>query len=229
MTLVARSEIVQPGDTVQLRATFRGADNMPTDLDAVPQITIVQTNGNVALGPTSAGVFRIGTGEYGYQFSVGLMPDLGTWTDIWEGTLSGFTVRGEFNFTVYTTQVPGINTDGYLSLGDDLGYCYSQNAIRNIDLLIKLMRARLKSAGKHRTTDKFGNVIYTECDIYNIDELVSFLIMSLSAFNQTPHFTFFTFEDTEIINPFAAILVQGAVLPALSGQALIESMDTRNE
>lgn len=222
MATVTRSSVVQPGDTIQLKAIFKGPGNVPTDLDSFPTITIVQTNGNVVVGPTSAGVYRISNGEYGFSHKVGLQPDLGTWTDIWQGTMSGFNVVGEFNFTVYTTQVPGINTDGYIHLGDDPGYCYSQNAIRNINLLIKLLRARLKSAGKSRSKDEHGNIIYKDCDIYNIDELVAFLVQSISEFNEIPHFTFFTFEDTQIINVYAAVLVQGALLMALSSQALIE-------
>lgn len=222
MAVVPRSSIVQPGDKVQLRAVFKDGSNTPTDLDTFPTITIVQTNGNVVVGPTSAGVFRSGVGEYGFLFGVGLQPDLGTWTDIWQGTMSGFNVIGEFNFTVYTTQVPGINTDGYKSLGDDPGYCYSQNAICNINELLKLLRARLNSSGKHYTKDANGNDIYTDCDIFNIDELMSFLIMSLSQFNETPTFTFFTFDDTPIMQNFGGIIVQGAVLMGLSSQALIE-------
>ena len=52
--------------------------------------------------------------------------------------------------------------------------------------------------------------------------LVTFVVNALSEFNQIPYFTFFTWEDTQIINEFHAILVDGAVLMALASQALIE-------
>jgi len=222
MTTVPRSSVVQPSQSVQLRAQFSGPDGEPADLDAFPEITIVQPPGLVVLGPTSTGVYRESVGTYGYVFDVGLQPNIGTWTDIWAGTLNGFEVRGEFNFTVYTTQVPAINTDGYKSLGDDPGFCFSQIAICNINDMLKLLRARLKSRGLHVTTDEFGNKIYTDCDIYTTDELVSFLVMSLCEFNETPHFTNFTFEDTSVMQLFCGIITQGAVLMALSSQALIE-------
>ena len=45
---------------------------------------------------------------------------------------------------------------------------------------------------------------------------------SLSLFNEIPHFTFYTFEDTEIIAQFHDIIVQGAELMALSSKALLE-------
>jgi hypothetical protein len=214
--------IIQPGDTVSLRARFRGADGQLTDLDSFPEITIIQPSGGIAVGPTSAGTYRLAVGEYGFDYEVGLFPAIGVWRDTWTGILTGFEVRGEFTFVVGTTQMPSINSDGYIHLGDDPGFDYSQTAINNINHLLKSLRARLNAAGKHRTTDEFGNVIYKDCDIYSTDDLVSFVAQALSMFNEIPHFTFFTFEDTVIIEQFHDVLVQGATLIALSSQALIE-------
>jgi hypothetical protein len=217
-----RSFIIQPADTVSLRARFRGADGQLTDLDGFPEVTIVQPSGGIVVGPTSAGVYRLAVGEYGFDYDVGLFPAIGVWKDVWTGILGGFEVRGEFSFIVGTTQTPAINTDGYCHLGDDPGFCYSQTAICNINHLLKSLRARLKSSGKHRTQDEWGNVVYKDCDVYEIDELVSFVAQALSMFNEIPHFTSFTFEDTPIIEQFHDVLVQGASLIALSAQALIE-------
>lgn len=217
-----RSQIIQPGDTVRLRVLFRGSDGQPADLDSFPAVTVVEPSGGVVAGPTSAGVFREAVGTYGFDFDVGLMPALGVWRDIWQGTLNGFSVFSEFTFMVATTDMPAINTDGYLHLGDDVGFAYSQVAIANINMMLKILRARLNSRGKHKDTDEFGNTIYTDCDIFTIEQLVDFLVMSLGEFNETPTFTYFTFDDTPIIQEFYAILVQGATLMALSSQALIE-------
>ena len=222
MTTRVRSEVVQPGDTVRLRVLFRGSDGQPADLDSFPAVTIVEPSGGVVTGPTSAGVFREDVGTYGFDFEIGLMPDIGIWKDVWQGTLSGFSVFSEFSFVVATTDLPAINTDGYEHLGDDPGFSYSQTAISNINILLKMLRVRLNSRGLHKDVDEFGNTIYTDCDIFNIDQLVTFLVMSLSEFNETPTFTEFTFEDTPIITNFSGILVQGATLIALSSQALIE-------
>jgi hypothetical protein len=203
-------------------ALFRGSDGLPVDLDAFPMITIIQPSNGVALGPTSAGVYHSGVGQYGFTYPVGLQPSVGTWRDLWQGSLSGFAVTGEFTFTVYTTQLPAVNSDGYVALGDKPGFNFSQNAIKNINNVVELLRQRLKSAGKHKTTDKFGNVTYEDCDIFTTDQLVAFAIMALGEFNQVPHFTLFTYEDTPIIDNFYSVLVQGASLMALSSQALIE-------
>ena len=222
VTLKSRGQIIQPTDTVELKAQFKGSDGLPADLDSFPSISIMEPSGNVLLYDTSIGVYRIDTGLYGYDFAVGLNPSIGVYSDLWSGTLDCFTVSGEFNFVVHNTQMPFVNTDGYVALGDDPGYCYSQNAIMNINKCIKLLKARLNSSGKSRSTDDFGNPIYIDCDIFDIDSLVAFLQLSLDMFNGIPYFTQFTFDDSEIIEFFRAEIVQGAVITALSSKALIE-------
>lgn len=217
-----RSQIIMPGDTVRLKAVFRGSNGSPVDLDTFPTVTIVQPDGMVALGPTSAGVFREGVGSYGFDYQVSLHPSIGIYRDLWEGELNGFKVMGEFLFVVHVTQMPAVNSDGYVHLGDDPGYDYSQNAIKNINHLLKTLRTRLKSSGQHKTKDEHGNDIVVSCDIYSTETLVDALAWSLSAFNETPHFTLFTFEHSDIIEQFHAVLVQGAALILLASQSLVE-------
>lgn len=222
MASLPRSEIIQPGDAVALRARFTGPEGIEVDLDSFPSITIIQPGGGVALGPTSAGVMRLDMGVYQFTYNVGLFPPIGTWRDVWRGQLGGYEVIGEFTFTVFTTQLPAINSDGYKKLGDDPGFNFSQTAICNINNLLKSLRRRLKNNGKARRKDEYGNYVYKDCNIFSIDELVTFLCESLSMFNEIPHFTFFTWEDTPIIEQFHDVLVQGALYLALGAQALIE-------
>lgn len=224
MTIRNRSEIVQSSDTVQLHVTFRSlATGLPADLTAFPQVRIIQPSGNVVLGPTFAGVYRLSTGVYGYDLSIGMNPSIGVWTDLWQGTgADGYILTQELKFVVQNTNLPGVNTDGYLHIGDDPGFNYSQLAIQNINKLMKTLRARLNSSGKAKSVDQFGNPIYVDCDIYSAETLATFIANSLTMLNQIPHFTFFCFEDTEIIDQFHEVLVQGAVIYALASKALIE-------
>ncbi len=223
VVLRTRGQIIAPTETVQLRVQFYNFSGVSTDLPLYPTITLVQPSGNVALGPTRVGVYREGTGLYGYDYAVGMNPAVGVYTDVWHGiTSDGYTITQQLNFVVYPSQMPMMNTDGYVALGDDPGFDYSQTAIININKLLKTLRARLKSSGKSKSTDAYGNVIYVDCDIFSVDQLVTFLGASLSEFNQIGHQTFFQFDHTNIIDQFHAILVQGAVLMALSSQALIE-------
>jgi hypothetical protein len=222
MAILPRSEIIQPSDTVALKARFTGPDGVDTDLDSFPTVTIIQPGGGVAIGPTSAGVMRLAVGEYQFNYCVGLYPPLGTWRDVWQGLIQGYQVIGEFTFTTFTTQLPGINTDAERHLGDDPGYSFDQVSICNINNVLKSLRARLKARGKARRTDEFGNAIYKDCDVFTVDELVAFICQSLSSFNEIPTLTFFSWTDTPIIEQFHDIFVQGALYLALGAQALIE-------
>lgn len=222
VTLRTRGENTAFGETVQLRALFKDASGNPADLDVFPSITIVEPSGNVAVGPTSLGVFRLDTGLYGFDYPVALNASLGVWSDIWDGVLLNVPTSGTFNFVVQNTQLPAVNTDGYIHLGDDPGFCYSQTALMNINLLMKTLRARLDSRGKATVTDSFGNDILVDCDIFTIDSMTSFIANALTYFNAIPHFTHFTFNDTEIIAQFHHFIVQGASIMALGGKALLE-------
>lgn len=92
----------------------------------------------------------------------------------------------------------------------------------NLDRLVKLLQARLSSAGKTQSVDENGNTVYIDCDIFTTDLLKQFLQLSLSEFNQTPHFTNYSFDDTAVVDTMTDLLVEGAVLSALSSRALLE-------
>lgn len=222
MAIKSRAQNAIQLDTIQLRAKFNGSDGLPTDLDAFPTITIIQPDGRVYVGPTSVGVYRLSTGVYGYDLVVPYTAYPGVWDDVWDGSLDGFSVSGTFNFVVEPTDVPAINTDGYLHLGDDTGFNYNQVEIANINKVIKALRARLNSSGLARLSDAYGNVVYESCDIYTVDQLAIFAATSMTAFNQVPYFTFFTYNDTDFVDQFFEVLVQHATIYALASKALIE-------
>jgi hypothetical protein len=218
----SRGENVGQTETVRLRAQFRDHSGSLVDLDSIPEITIEEPSGNVALGPTSVGVYRLSVGTYGYDYAIAYNASLGVYVDHWVGSLSGFSVQGSFNFVVQNTQLPAINTDGYIHLGDDPGFNYSQVAIANINDLLKTLRARLDSRGRSKSEDQYGNVTYTDCDIFTVDQLVSFLVYSLGMFNEIGFITLFTFDDTEMMQQFHSIIVQGASLMAMGTKSLLE-------
>jgi hypothetical protein len=222
-TTKSRGQIINHYDTVQLTALFRGTDGNLVDLPNFPQISITDANSNVVFDFTSAGVYRIGTGEYGFDFTLGAVSPEGIWVDTWRASLDGYNnLYGTFNFVVFDSQLPQVPSDGYESLGQDVGFDFSPTAIHNINKILKQVKARLKSAGFASTTDSFGNRTYVSCDVFSTDTLITFICDALAAFNQYPHFTSFTFDDTGIINNFFDLFVQKAVISALASQALIE-------
>jgi hypothetical protein len=81
------------------------------------------------------------------------------------------------------------------------------DAIYNINKLLKTLKIKLKN---------------NDCDIYTIDELIIFLNIILSMFNETPHFTIFSWGDTVIIEQFHDVLTQGALYLVLGAQSLIK-------
>jgi hypothetical protein len=98
----------------------------------------------------------------------------------------------------------------------------SSEGQRNLDQLVSLLKTRLNSSGKAKSNDQFGNVVYVDCDIYSKGILESFVDLAISEFNATPKFTDFTLENSRFVDCFAEVLVEGAVLYALSSQALLE-------
>ena len=222
MVIKARGELIDVTDQVNLTVQFRDVSGNPVDTDSFPTISIVQPSGLVALAPTSAGVARVGAGKYSFIYTIPINGPYGVYNDVWVGYVNGFRVQVQFDFVVLHTQVPAINTDGYVHLGDDPGFNYSQAAIKNINKLLKSLKARLNSAGKAKSVDGYGNVTYVDCDIFSIDMLVTFLATALWDFNQVPFFTFFQFDDDNFVEQFGEILVEGATLYALASKSLIE-------
>ncbi len=218
-----RGEFVSSTEQINLTFAIRDQNGNYVDTDSFPKISIVQPSGGVLMAPTSVGVERVGIGKYSYIFTAPYAGPYGIWNDVWVGFVNGERVEQTFSFAISPTQMPSApNSDGYMALGDDIGFNYSQNAIRNINGLIKMLRARLNSRGKAKAKDQYGNTVYVDCDIYSVEMLVSFLVMALEEFNQIPYSTFFTFEDDAFVQQYGAILVQFAAIYALASMSLLE-------
>jgi hypothetical protein len=222
MGLKNRNELLSPTEEAHLTISFKDTSGKPIDTDSFPTISIVQPSGLVLLAPTSIGVEKHGCGMYSYTFKIPIGASLGVWTDIWLGYINGFRIESSFNFIVMATELPQVSTDGRVHLGDDPGFQYSECAIRNINKLMKSLRARLNSAGKSKGKDSFGNDIWQDTDIFSTDVLTTFLATVLWDFNQIPYFTSFRFEEDGFIDQFGEILVEGATLQALASIALLE-------
>ena len=221
-TFKSRGQIAMPSDIIQLEASFRDLNGDLADLDVFPEITISQPDGMVIMDLTSVGVYKKSTGVYGFDYTVVNTTPYGVWADVWRGTIGGNTFFDTLNFVIMPGQVPEANTDGYIALGDDPGFNYSQTALMSINKLIKSVKARLNSSGLALTKDAKGNDLLVSCDIFTVDQLAVFVAGSLAAFNQIPHFTSFNFEDTNIIDQFFEVLSQHASMTALASKVMIE-------
>lgn len=223
--IVNAGQICSPTDTVQLIGTFYdGYGNVANTSPTYPKISIISASGLLVLPFTSSGVYQIDVGKYGYQFQIPYSPELGNWTFIWQGSVNGIIQTQTLNFLVNLSQGPSVfvNSDGYSSLGDDVGFRYSSCAIHNINKLLKTLKMRLYNDGKARSTDSFGNILYVDCNVFSNDMLITFIANATSDFNQIPYFTFFRLDDNNFVDQFHDILVEGATTYALAAQALIE-------
>lgn len=222
MAIKYRGEYLSPTDEVTLAINIKDSNGQPIDADSFPQISIVSPTGLVILTPTSQGMAKASTGTYNYTFAIPISGPYGVFMDIWVFYVNGVRYERTLQFIVANTQFAGINIDGYEHLGEDIGFEYSQEAIHNVNKLLKMMRARLNSSGKSLIKDANGNDMYVDCDIFSVDMLVTFLGTALEDFNQTPYFTYFNYDDSAFVNQFGAILVEIASYYAMASLALIE-------
>lgn len=221
-----RSKAIR-GQDVILSIQYYGIDGLPTDADSTPEITIKDLNGNTIVGPTSTGITRVELGLYQYLYSVPKLSDKGNWTDNWSAQVGGISVQNVFQFLVVDESSA---ISGSIRLGDDVNFDFTDAEILGINVLLKFLKARLRNSGKKPKRDEFGAIMYDsygeviteECDVFSDDILICFLCQALSEFNMIPFFTSFTFADEVIYKLFAAALVEGAYVFAISSQALIE-------
>ena len=91
-----------------------------------------------------------------------------------------------------------------------------------LEYLSNLLEARLASAGKKPVKDTDGNTKYEDASIFTPEEIKSFLLLSLSAFNSYPPITYFSLANEEFCKTFAALIVSYAAAKALASKALTE-------
>lgn len=219
--MVTTTRQVILGQTVVLEIDLRNAAGQIADADSQPQVEIIDSQGTVVRSLSSSAVSRIDTGRYRTTYTIPNTAHTGIWTDHWRATLNGFTTEARLNFVVLTQDASiGVAGD---KIGDDCRITFSDEEIQGINCLLGQLKARLKNNLEVETLDENNNVTYTNCYVFTDEELVWFLRCSLSEFNQTPHFTDFTFDMEVIYKRFAHIIVEGAFILATAAQMLIEA------
>jgi len=219
MTTTSRQVIV--GKTVILEIDVRDARGNRIDADAQPEVTVIDSQGVVRRQSSSNDVIRIQEGRYRYAYTVPPTAPTGIWIDHWEASVNGFSTEARLSFVVLTASAD-IEVAGD-QIGDDPRIVYSEAEIIGINILLGCLQNRLKNKVEVESTDAYGNLEYVECSVFTLDELTWFLKCSLSEFNQTPHFTDFTFADEFIYQRYGHIIVEGAFILAVGAQMLIEA------
>ncbi len=215
------------GETVRLSIQYYGPDGLPADATGLPQIKIVAIDGTTLVASTSSGVVREGVGLYSYSYAIDENARKGLWTDTWYATVEEALLTNEFKFLVLDHASA---TAGSVSVGDDVSFDFSEAEITGINILLKYLKARLRSEGQKPARDAYGafiydangNMVMVDCPVFSDEILVTFLIAALSEFNMIPFFTSYTFADRIIYTTFAHAITEGAYILAVASQALVE-------
>jgi len=215
------------GEDVELSIQYYGTDGLPSDADETPEVRITNPDGDVIVASTSTGVTRVDLGLYIYTYSVSATTDKGLWTDTWVAQIGGSTLSNEFKFLV-ADEASAVS--GAARLGDEVEFDFSEAEITGLNILLKYLKARVKSDGQKPSRDEYGAFIYDgygelvmeECNVFTDEILVCFLCSALSEFNMVPFFTSYSFADEIIYKTFSHAIVEGATILALSSQALVE-------
>ena len=226
-----RDSAVQ-GQEVALQIQFFDSCGDEIAADETPSIQISDLDSNIVVASTTDDVQHLGDGLYQYLFRVPSAGDAGMWLDEWSAIIDEAVLTTSFSFTVITP-TSGLSADtgpGKIRLADDVTLDFSDEELETINLLLKFLKARLRSAGLKPLrdidgafiTDGYGQVITEECNVFDDDVLVCFLCQGLSEFNAVPFFTGFTFADQIIKTLFGQMIVEGAYVFALASQALLE-------
>lgn len=217
---------VNQGSLIRLEIQYYDQAGNYVDPSTIPTVSIVDPTNTIIFNANgSTGVSRQDTGLYYYDYTVPVDGKLGQWQDVWSVKVGNTPFNTVLNFTVNqlidpVTAQPGQEIDPQLS----------PQAVKNVMLLLKLLRTRLASDGVRRKRDQYGrylldtngNYIMEPCNVFTTEELYTFLKASLAEFNSIPHFTSFTFNDTSFVNMFQHELTEGAFILSMALQGLRE-------
>lgn len=214
-------DAVPAGEEIRLDVQFTDVAGTQKDADTTPQLAIFDASGAEVRSLSSNSVEWIGTGRYRYELTIPDGYTAGVWTDVWSGTVDGYSLSATFNFTVNSAgaiTAVGTVVDPEIAIGDDPWPSlidFSEQAKANINVLLKMLKSRLRSTAFKPDGSK--------CDVFATEDLFQFLCIALSEFNLTPTITGYTFDDMLTRTLFADVLTQGAMLQAWTGQAILES------
>lgn len=213
-----------PGHTIELYVQFRDAFGNPVDTDDTPKARVSDSTGRVWQVLSKSGVTGVSdaTGLYRLTYNIPLGFADGYAEDYWQAKIGNETVTASFSFLIRDDGSAEESEEPVYTPGDDFTFEYSKAETEGINRLMKILKKRLKSDGTRKVPDGSGGYIEGECNVFSNDELICFLINSLSSFNQIPHFTDFSFAHQLIYDTFADVIIQGAVILALAAQTLIE-------
>lgn len=211
------------GRIVDLYVKFLDAAGNAANTDDTPTVSITDAGGTLLQDYSNVGISLFESpGIYKLSYNIPYTANDGYALATWTANIGADTVTSAFLFLITSSgSVAAIDEPTFVP-GDDIAFEFSQEEVHGLNLLMKILRIRLKNDGTRQVPDGVGGYTSQACSIFSNEELTCFLVNSLSEFNQIPHFSNFTFADPNVYGIFADVILQGAVLLALAAQALIE-------
>lgn len=216
---VYNRSVVPVTEQIKLEVQFRDSAGNAKDTDGYfPTINIIDAASTNVIPTTTTDVIRVGVGYYRYTLTVPDGYTIGIWNDIWTGIIDGYSITAVFDFNVTsagTIEAVGTVAPTLIAIGDEPVDQWTQEEIKGINILLKLIKARLKNNAFRPDG--------TPCNVFSNDELLGFLCASLSEFNSTPTITTYSFDNPVIYKLFPDAVTQGAYLVAMAAQATVEA------
>ncbi|MFA5023456.1 MAG: hypothetical protein WC523_00665 [Patescibacteria group bacterium] len=211
------------GRDIEIFVQFSDAEGTHVNTDDIPTVAIYDSNGTLQQAATRVGVgLAEDPGIYSFTYSIPLTGPDGYYTDLWTAKIGNETISSGFQFLVSASSELEEDIEPVYYPGEDIPFVFTQAETYGVNVLLKLIKPRLKNNGVRKIPDGLGGYTTEICNVFTDAELIAFLVNSLSEFNQIPHFSNFLFSDPQIYTIFADVIVQGAVLLALAAQTLIE-------
>lgn len=212
------------GQTVELYVQFYDSIGNPANADDTPTVAIYDGSETLRQAATNSGVsLAHDPGLYKCEYSIPLTGFTdGYCIDRWTAKIGNETVTADFEFLVISDGAIAESSEPTPYPGDDYTFEFTEAEVEGVNRLLKILKKRVKSDGRRRAPDGAGGWVWEDCNVFSDEELICFLIASLSEFNQTPHFTTYNFSHVEIQETFLHIITQGAALLAMAAQTLIE-------
>jgi len=212
------------GQSIDLYVQFSDSVGNPVNTDDTPTVTIYDGQEIQRQAATNVGItLAHDPGLYKFSYDIPLSGFYdGYARDSWSAKIGNETVSANFEFLVISDGSIEESDKPTPYPGDDYTFDFSEAEVEGVNRLLKILKRRVKNDGIRRVPDGAGSYMEVECAVFSEDELICFLVGSLSEFNQTPHFTTFSFADQQIQETFMHIVTQGAALLAMAAQTLIE-------
>jgi hypothetical protein len=211
------------GQTIVLYVQFFDTVGNPANADDTPTVAIYDSDGTLEQAATDVGVSLVrDAGLYSFTYEIPLDSPDGYAEDRWSAKIGDDTLTASFEYLVISDGTIEESDEYDPYPGDDHTFVFTDDEVTGVNLLLRILKARVKNDGVRRVSDGAGSYVEMECSVFSDDELICFLVASLSEFNQTPHFSTFTFADQQIQETFMHIVTQGAALLAMAAQALLE-------